>query len=139
MTAEASIDDGTAAALEVNTPAIVAEVAEAFSRYEDALAAGDLSEMAATFSDRPEVLRFGITDQQRGPEELARWRAAQPALPTGRTLRETTVTTYGPNFAVVTTLFEYPGRPVLGRQSQTWLRGPAGWTIVHAHVSEIPA
>jgi len=38
--------------------------------------------------------------------------------------------------AIVTTLFGYPGSDVLGRQSQTWVRLPEGWRIVHAHVSE---
>ncbi len=123
--------------LEVNSPAVVAAVTEAFERYEEALSAGDLIELAASFADRAYVVRFGVADRQRGPEELARWRAAQPTQPYGRTLRETTVTTYGPSFAVVSTLFEYPGRPATGRQSQTWVRGATRWQIVHAHVSEI--
>jgi hypothetical protein len=65
-----------------------------------------------------------------------RWRRAQPPLPPGRRLQETTVQAYGPDVAIVTTLFGYPGRDVLGRQSQTWVHLPEGWRIVHAHVSE---
>jgi ketosteroid isomerase-like protein len=125
--------------LQTNDPATRAEVTAAFARYEAALAAGDLAELAASFADHPDVVRFGVADRQRGPAELALWRAAQPQQPPGRSLFETTVTTYGSTFAVVTTLFSYAQRPTLGRQSQTWVRGPHGWQIVHAHVSEISA
>lgn len=51
----------------------------------------------------------------------------------------TTVTTFGADTASVTTLFHYPDRPLIGRQSQMWVRLPEGWRIVSAHVSEIPA
>jgi hypothetical protein len=125
-------------ALELDRPDVVAEVRAAFNAYEQALGANDLEAMAALFSDSPELVRFGIADRQVGAAELARWRATQPALPPGRTLHETIVTTYGTGFAVVSTLFSYPGRAVVGRQSQAWVRDP-GWRIVHAHVSEIPA
>ncbi|HEX3795805.1 MAG TPA: AtzH-like domain-containing protein [Acidimicrobiales bacterium] len=120
-----------------NLPEIVAEVRAVFERYERALVTKDLSVMAELFSDSPEVVRFGIADQERGPEELAQWRAAQPPHRPGRTLVNVTVATYGTTTAVVTTVFTYPGRPLVGRQSQTWIRGEDGWRIVHAHVSEI--
>jgi hypothetical protein len=126
------------AALEIDRPDVVAEVTAAFAAYERALVANDLDAMAAMFSEGPELVRFGIEDRQRGATELAQWRAVQPPLPPGRTLHETCVTTYGTDFAVVSTLFTYPGRRLLGRQSQTWVRTTT-WRIVHAHVSEISA
>jgi ketosteroid isomerase-like protein len=126
------------AALVIDHPETVAEVHAVFAAYEKALATNDLDRMAAMFSEGPELVRFGIGDRQRGAADLGRWRANQRMLPPGRTLRETRVTTYGTDFAVVTTLFTYPGRELGGRQSQTWVRNPA-WRIVHAHVSEIPA
>jgi hypothetical protein len=122
---------------ERNRPEVVVEVLAAFRRYEQALTGHDLATLRASFIDHPDVVRYGVADRQRGAEALARWRSAQPALPAGRTLSETVVTTYGSRVGIVTTLFRYPGRPWLGRQSQTWLRTPAGWRIVHAHVSEI--
>jgi hypothetical protein len=125
-------------ALDINRPSVLREVTAAYRRYEAALVAGDLETMRESFSDHPELVRFGVADHQRGPQELASWRAAQPSPRPGRTLHETTITTYGTTFAVVTTLFSYPGRPWIGRQSQTWVCGP-DWKIVHAHVSEIPA
>jgi hypothetical protein len=115
----------------------VAELRAAFEDYERALMEHDLEAMAAAFLDDEEVVRFGITDRQQGATELAQWRAAQPPLPPGRTLFETVVRTWGDAFGVVTTCFTYPGRPLIGRQSQTWLRIDGEWRIVSAHVSEI--
>jgi hypothetical protein len=48
------------------------------------------------------------------------------------------ITTYGRDFAVASTLFyraTAPGK--VGRQMQTWVRQPAGWRVVAAHVSVI--
>ena len=119
--------------------AVVAEVTARFLDYERALTAGDLAAMAAAFDRSDDLVRFGITDRQRGSSELEAWRSAQPPLPAGRTLAETTVRAFGPDLAVVSTLFTYPGRSFEGRQSQTWVRLACGWRIVHAHVSEVPA
>jgi len=124
---------------EVNLPEIVDEVSAEFESYERALVGRDLAGMKSSFASSPEVVRFGVADRQYGPEELAQWRANQPPLPPGRLLTETRVTTYGRDVAIVTTLFSYPGRPIIGRQSQTWLRLEEGWRIVHAHVSEVEA
>lgn len=116
---------------------VAAEVTQCFLDYESALVRGDVAAMTAIFDDGADLVRFGIADMQRGPEELAAWRACQAPLPPGRTLRDTVVSTFGDDAAVVTTLFSYPGRPKLGRQSQTWIRYASAWRIVHAHVSEV--
>ena len=121
----------------VDLPEVVAEVRAAFEAYEAALAAGDVPALTEAFWASPQVVRFGLADSQRGCAELARWRAANPAVPPGRRLEATTVTTFGTGTGVVTTLFGYPGSPLRGRQSQTWVRLAAGWRIVHAHVSAV--
>jgi hypothetical protein len=123
----------------VDQPAVVAEVAAAFAGYEAALAGDDKAALAAYFWDSAGTIRFGIADIQVGARQLQKWRDRQPPLPPGRILSGTRITTFGADYAVVTTLFRYPGRPALGRQSQTWVRFPAGWRIVHAHVSELPS
>ncbi|GAA3298885.1 MULTISPECIES: oxalurate catabolism protein HpxZ [Dactylosporangium] len=122
--------------MHIDRPDVVAEVTAAFHDYEKALVANDVGALDAWFWSSPDVTRFGIADRQTGAAQLHAWRAAQPPLPPGRRLLETRVTTFGTDFATVTTLFDYPGtadRP--GRQSQTWVRLPEGWRIVHAHVS----
>jgi ketosteroid isomerase-like protein len=120
--------------VEIDRPDVIAEVTAAFEAYEQALVANDVEGVLSFFAGR--AIRFGIADQQAGIEEQARWRRAQGGLPPGRRLKDTTICAYGVSTAIVTTLFGYPGSGVLGRQSQTWVRLPEGWRIVHAHVSE---
>lgn len=110
------------------------EVTAAFEEYERALVAGDVPAMLGFFAG--DAIRYGIADQQHGIEEQRRWRLAQGPLPPGRRLKDLTVRAWAADTVVVTTLFGYPGSSVLGRQSQTWVRLPEGWRIVHAHVSE---
>ena len=113
---------------------VIAEVGTAFEAYEKALIRNDVDAIIGFFAD--DAVRYGIADMQVGLEEQRRWRLAQPPLPSGRRLKDTMIQAYGPDVAVVNTLFGYPGSEVLGRQSQTWVRLPAGWRIVAAHVSE---
>lgn len=120
-------------------PAVVAEVEACFTEYERALVDRDLATLARYFDEVPELVRFGVNDEQRGGHQLAAWRASQPPLPPGRTLHGTVISTFGTDFAIVATNFSYPGRPFTGRQSQTWARLEGQWRIVHAHVSEVPS
>jgi hypothetical protein len=117
---------------------VVADVAAAFGRYEQALVAGDVATLTELFWDDERCVRFGVADRQRGAAEIAAWRREHPTVPPGRTLRDTTVVPLGDDAAVVTTLFHHPGGAIEGRQSQTWCRFPQGWRIVAAHVSEVP-
>jgi hypothetical protein len=119
--------------MQLNRPDVVDEVAAAFADYEQALTDNDVDRIVGFFA--PGAVRFGIADQQVGLPEQAAWRRAQPPLPPGRRLKDTIITGYGADIAVVTTLFGYPGSDVLGRQSQTWVRLDEGWRIVTAHVS----
>jgi len=119
--------------MQLNRPDVVAEVTAAFTDYEKALVAEDAERTVGFFAAG--AVRFGVADRQVGLAEQLAWRRAQPPLPPGRRLTDTTVTAYGTDVAVVTTLFGYPGSDVLGRQSQTWVRLPEGWRIVTAHVS----
>lgn len=119
--------------MKVDHPDVLAEVAEQFRRYESALTADDVDAVVGFFADG--AVRFGVADHQVGLAEQLAWRRAQPALPPGRRLHDTRIAAYGTDVAVVTTFFGYPGSPVTGRQSQTWIRLPVGWRIVTAHVS----
>jgi hypothetical protein len=50
------------------------------------------------------------------------------------------ITTFGSDFAVVSTLFERASvAGKIGRQMQTWVRFRCGWRVVAAHVSVIDA
>jgi hypothetical protein len=121
--------------MQINAPHVVAEVTEAFQRYEKALADGDNETLVEWFWADDALVRFGLADEQRGYAQLRAWRLAQPPVPAGRRLYATVVSTFGADAAVVTTGFDYPDGQPPGRQSQTWIRTPAGWRIVSAHVS----
>jgi hypothetical protein len=122
--------------VEINRADVVAEVTEAFHTYEKALVDGDNETLVGYFWDDPALVRFGLADEQRGYAELSAWRLEQAPVPPGRRLYDTVVTTFGTDAAVVTTGFDYPAGQAPGRQSQTWMRTPAGWRIVSAHVSQ---
>ena len=115
---------------------VVQEVAEAFTAYEAALAGNDVDALTGFFWDSPRVVRFGVVDEQRGAEEVRRWRSSSAGVPAGRWLARTDVLPIGEDAAVVTTRFGYGAGEATGRQTQVWVRLPEGWRIVSAHVSE---
>ena len=122
--------------LHVDRPDVVAEVRAAFEAYERALAAHDLPVLDDAFWNDPRVVRFGIADDQHGADAIAAWRRAAGPVTAGRTLRDTTITTFGSDVAIVTTKFSDQA-PGVGRQSQMWMRVDASWRIVGAHVSRV--
>src|ERR1700712_5949287 len=126
--------------MEINLPAIKAEVEEAFARYEKALMANDVEALQGLFSDSPQTIRYGIGENLYGYDEIGAFRAARSPVGLMRTTSRTVITTYGNDFATASTLFHRETTPgKVGRQMQTWIRTPEGWRIVAAHVSVIDA
>jgi hypothetical protein len=126
--------------MEINRPAIVAEVEAAFARYEAALVSNDVDTLGALFWRSGHTIRYGIGENLYGAEEIAAFRAARSPVGLARRLSRTVITTYGDDFATASTLFArdtMPGKT--GRQMQTWVRTPDGWRVVAAHVSVIDA
>jgi Protein of unknown function (DUF3225) len=121
--------------LEINIPAVLAEVTAAFERYETALVTNDVATLDAIFWRSPHSMRFGITENLYGYDAIANFRSNRPAINLARTLMNTTITTYGRDFATANTEFRRPGAPLSGRQSHVWVRTDEGWRIVAAHVS----
>ena len=117
-------------------PDVVAEVTAAFERYEQALISNDVAVLDSVFRDDPGTVRYGVFEILYGYDEIAKFRAARSPIGLMRTLSKTVISTYGRDFAVTATLFyrdPLPGK--VGRQMQTWVRGPKGWQVVAAHVS----
>ena len=124
--------------MEIDLPEIVAEVREAFGRYEQALVKNDVPALNAFFRDDPRTIRYGAGEILYGSEEIKAFRAARSPVALGRTISRTVITTFGRDFAVASTLYERPSAPgKIGRQMQTWVRFPEGWRIAAAHVSLI--
>jgi hypothetical protein len=121
--------------LEINIPEVVAEVTEAFMRYERALIANDVAELDALFWKSPHTLRFGIGENLYGYDAIAAFRAGRPAIDLTRRLMNTVITTYGRDMATANTEFQRTGATRTGRQSHVWLRAEPGWRIAAAHVS----
>ena len=121
--------------MDINIPEVVAEVAEAFGRYERALVSNDISELDALFWKSPHTLRYGVTENLYGYDAIADFRSKRPAINLDRRLKNTVITTYGRDFATANTEFERVGAAMSGRQSQVWLRTDAGWRVVAAHIS----
>jgi hypothetical protein len=129
-------------ALEVNKPEVVAQVKAAFIEYEQALIDNDVNMMNTLFWSAQETVRYGITDIQYGGEAIHMWRANASPAPPKRLLHHTIITTFGSDFATVSTEFTNDVDSLLhGRQMQTWVRIGSvsdvahGWKIVAAHVS----
>jgi hypothetical protein len=122
-------------AMEINLPDVLAEVTAAFHRYERALVGNDVAVLDELFWNSPHTVRYGATENLYGYDAIRAFRAARPAQGLERTVLKTVITTYGRDFATADIEFQraHSARP--GRQSQTWMRTPAGWRVVAAHVS----
>ena len=121
--------------VEVNIPEVVAEVEQAFRRYERALVSNDVAELDELFWRSPHTLRYGATENLYGYDEIAAFRAARSPAGLARELLRTVITTYGRDFATANAEFKRVGATRSGRQSQVWLRIKDGWRVVAAHVS----
>ena len=121
--------------MEINQPDVLAEVAFQCQRYERALVSNDVAVLDELFWDSPLTLRYGATENLYGYDAIGAFRAGRPAQGLQRTVLKTTITTYGQDFATANIEFQRVGSSKTGRQSQTWMRTPAGWRVVAAHVS----
>jgi hypothetical protein len=126
--------------MEIDLPDVVAEVREAFERYEKALVTNDVAVLDAIFRKDDRTIRYGIAENLYGHNEVAAFRARRSPINLMRTRSRTVISTYGRDTAVASTLFHRESLPgKIGRQMQTWVRFPEGWRVVAAHVSLIDA
>jgi hypothetical protein len=124
----------------VNDPAVVAEVTQLYLKYEEALCKNNLEVMDELFWDGSEVVRFGITENLYGSEEIRKFRASRPTFQLEREISNLKVVTFGSDAAAVTLEFRRVMNGVgrSGRQSQMWYRFSEGWKVISAHVSLLP-
>jgi len=125
--------------MEINAPEIVAEVTDAFLRYEHALKVNDVDTINLLFWNSPHTLRYGPNGTLLGHAALSAFRRGRATKGLDRILKDTVITTFGRDFAVANTESVRRGDTVNSRQSQTWVRMADGWHIVAAHVSDQPA
>ena len=120
--------------LEINRPEIVAEVTQVFDRYEKALMSNDVVTLNELFWDSPHTIRYGLAEQAYGHDAIAGVRATRDPKDILRRLTRIVITTYGADFATASCEFLRVASGRFGRQMQNWLRTPAGWRVVAAHV-----
>ncbi|MDH2051082.1 oxalurate catabolism protein HpxZ [Achromobacter marplatensis] len=121
--------------MEINLPDVVAEVTAAFERYETALVNNQVDVLDTLFWDSPHTLRYGAGENLYGYDAIRAFRAGRSPQGLARRVLRTAITTYGTDFATTNLEFQRDGSERIGRQSQTWMRTPAGWRVVSAHVS----
>ena len=120
---------------DVDIPEVLAEVTEAFRRYETALVTNDVAALDELFHADARTVRYGPGECLYGRDEILAFRKARPSKGLARTLTRTVITSYGRDMAVASTEFTRDGVARMGRQMQTWARTPEGWRVVAAHVS----
>ena len=124
--------------MDIDLSDILAEVMAAFVRYEQALTTNDVATLDELFWADDRTIRYGIAENLYAHAEIEAFRAARSPQGLARKLERTVITTYGRDMATASTLFRRDTQPgLVGRQMQTWMRMPAGWKVVAAHVSLI--
>ncbi len=124
--------------MQIDIPEVKAEVEAAFAAYEHVLMTNDVDGLTAMFWDSEQTIRYGGAENLYGASEIAAFRAGRSPVNLTRTLARTVITTFGRDYATASTLFHRESAPgKIGRQMQTWVRFPAGWRVVAAHVSVI--
>jgi len=121
--------------MQINLPAVHAQVRAVFDRYERALVDNDIATLDELFWDSPHTLRYGAGENLYGIDAIRAFRAARPAAGLAREILRKQITTYGEQFATTHIEFRRVGSERIGRQTQTWMKTPDGWRVVSAHVS----
>ncbi len=119
--------------MEINNPAVLAEITRQFNRYQQAIIDNDIAVLNELFCDNTLTIRYGTGENLYGHEEIAAFRGTRDPRSVQRVVGKTVVTSYGQDAATSNIEFMRGNRN--GRQSQAWIRMPEGWRIVAAHVS----
>lgn len=124
--------------IEVNRPDVLAELAAHAEAYGRALLANDVETLDGYFWSSEHALRFGVTEELYGAEEIAAFRKGRVVNFADRKTTRETLFTLGETLGVANQEFTLTifGSLRHGRQSQVWVKFPGvGWRIVSAHVS----
>ncbi|HEY3300919.1 MAG TPA: oxalurate catabolism protein HpxZ [Methylophilaceae bacterium] len=123
--------------LAINLPEVISQVRLAFETYEKNLTENNVDALINSFWRHPNAVRFGANENLYGWQEILNFRQ-QRTPPAQRELMHTIITTYGDEYANVSTEFKN-AKGEVGRQMQSWIRTQEGWRIAAAHISLLPA
>jgi len=88
----------------INDPSVVREIEAEFAGYDRALGNNDVAALNGFFFDSPFTIRYGIAENLYGHAEIQAFRSAVVASGVGPKRERTVITTYGNDFATVSTL-----------------------------------
>lgn len=120
---------------QINRPEVLASLRAAFNAYEAALLLHDVAALDACFDDDALTVRYGVAELGYGIEAIRRYRATAAPVHPGRRLRNIVIRSFGDDVGSACCEFLAPDTPMIGRQTQTWIRIAGAWRIVAAHVS----
>jgi hypothetical protein len=124
----------------INDPEVVAELKSLYPHYETALVTNDAETLIRMFWASPHAMRFGVTENLYGIDEIDAFRKGRSPANLARVVKRLDIVTFGRDSGSITLEFERTvnEKTIRGRQSQVWIRFPEGWRIVAAHVSILP-
>lgn len=124
----------------INDPAVVAEITDLHTVYEKALIENDVPTLNTLFWESAHAIRYGVTENLHGADEIRAFRQGRPSINLDRTISRLDILTLGSSAGIVNLEFvrSMDGTEKHGRQTQFWFRFPEGWKIVSAHVSLLP-
>jgi hypothetical protein len=81
--------------MKINDPEVVAELSALYPRYEEALVNNDVEMLLAMFWAGPQVMRFGVSENLYGAEDLEAFRKARPATNLARVVTRLDIVSFG--------------------------------------------
>ena len=89
----------------INDAATLAELQELYPKYETALVTNDVETLTTMFWASPHVMRFGVTENLYGIEELEAFRKGRSPVNLARKIVRLDIVTFGTDFGSVTLEF----------------------------------
>src|ERR1700722_15054190 len=100
----------------VNDRETLAELESLYPKYETALVTNDVETLTQIFWASPLAMRFGVTENLYGSDEIEAFRKSRPVPNLARKVRRLDIVTFGKNYGSVTLEFEriVNGKTILG-------------------------
>lgn len=111
---------------------------ELYQGYETALMSNDAETLIGYFWKSQKTVRYGVTENLYGSDEIEAFRQNRPSAGLARTVERMEVTALDERTGYINLEFSRTvnGTKKLGRQSQFWRKfDDVGWKVVSAHVS----
>jgi hypothetical protein len=89
----------------INDSAVATELTELYLKYEKALCTNDIETLDNLFWDAPEVVRFGVTENLYGSDEVRAFRKGRSPVNIDREIFNLKVVTFDADTAAVTLEF----------------------------------